>query len=221
MKKVFLAVVALLVYGGAMAQDSASAATTMTHGAFSKDSYTASIGFGFVNGYRAAYDVPSGFEKGTPSGFAPFYFRGEYAVSNSVSIGVGGAYNVTHFNSFQLYEGYNGVIRRSRTNKWRLFNVGVMGYYHMGHLLKVNRLDPYVGVGLSLNNITQSAFPVGDTTIEQKEHKVSPYLKAGARYYISNQFSVYAEAGYDQLSAFSVGFSCRFFGTRKAHEEVK
>ncbi len=76
-------------------------------------------------------------------------------------------------------------------------------------------LRPFIGLGLSLNNIKYSAHPEGDSTIVKIDHTVTPYLKAGARYYISDKFSLFADVGYDKQSVISIGFSCRFF-SRKA-----
>ncbi len=183
--------------------------------AFKKNSYTATLAFGFINTYRSSYTVPNGFEKGSSTSFTPVYGRLEYAVSNSVSIGLNTMFNTIHFNSMQLYQSHSGEVKRTVPNKFRLFGAGLVAYKHFGHLLRTARLDPFIGLGISLNNIYYSALPQGDSTIEQRQHTTTPFLKAGVRYYVSDKISAYVDAGYDKLSYISIGFSCRFSGTIK------
>lgn len=184
--------------------------------AFRKGVTIATLAVGFGNDYRSSYTVPTGFEKGKTSGFAPVLARVEYAVSNKVSLAFNAALGSIYFNSFRLDSGYNGVIRRSATNKLRLLSGGIAAYYHLGHLFRVDRLDPYIGAGISLNNLFYTAFPEGDSTVEKKSHTATPLLKAGVRYYFSDKVSICAEAGYDRVGMISAGFSCRIPGRKKA-----
>ncbi len=183
--------------------------------AFVKNTYTLTLGVGFANGYRQAYSVPTGFEKGPMSGFAPIYARAEYAVSNRVSIGFGMAFNTIYFNNARVDSGHTGIVRRTATNKWRFFSGGLMAMYHFGHIIKNNKVDLYAGAGLNLNNIAESARPKGDSTVSVTSHSVTPAIRIGGRYYISDKFSLHADAGYDKLSVFAIGASCRFDGRKK------
>jgi hypothetical protein len=183
--------------------------------AFAKNTYTFTLGVGFGNSYRQVYAVPMGYEKGNVSGFAPIYARAEYAVSNHVSIAFGMAFNTIYFNSMRVDSGHTGIVRRSAANKWRLFNGGIMALYHFGHILNTNKVDLYVGAGLNLNNIAQSGKPSGDSTIALRSHSVTPAIRVGARYFVSDVFSLHADAGYDKLSKVCVGVSCRFRDGKK------
>ncbi len=185
--------------------------TAIAHAAFERNTYTATASVGFINGYISEYTVPKNFEKGSSTGLLPIFIKAEYAVSNRVSIAFAMGFNTIIYNSYQLYTGYYGPIKRSRPDKFSLFSGGLIGYYHFGHVLKVKRLDPFIGAGINLNNIKYSAFPQGDTTIEKTTHNGTPYLKAGARYFISDKVSVFADAGYDKLAMVTIGMSCRFF----------
>lgn len=214
MKKYF-AVLFLFISTAAHSADTLGVKnTSLTHAAFERNTYTATVSGGFINSYSSEYTVPPGFEKGSSNGLLPIFVKVEYAVSNRVSIAFATGFNTIIFNSFQLYTGYNGPIKRFRTNKFSLFSGGLIGYYHFGHILKVKRLDPFVGAGINLNKLKYSAFPEGDSTIEKTTHNGTPYLKAGARYYISDKVSVFADAGYDKLAMVSVGISCRFFPSK-------
>ncbi|GAA4466217.1 hypothetical protein GCM10023093_20000 [Nemorincola caseinilytica] len=199
----------------AHAQDSTSHDTRIDGPVFQRGNYMATISAGFINGYRNEYSVPAGFEKGNASGFVPVYIRGEYAVSDRVSIGIGFSFNTIMFNSFRLDSGHNGIIRRTATNRWRVFGGNLLAWYHFGHLLHIPRLDPFVGGGICLNNISETAAPSGDSTIASTGHTATFMLRAGARYYISPMFSIFADAGYDKLSIFSLGMSCRFLPAKK------
>jgi outer membrane protein W len=208
-----LTLLLLLIASMTMAQDSMSHREfNYETAAFKRNIYIVSASIGVVNSYRTNYSVPANFEKGTTTGFASFCARGEYAVSNRVSMAFLASFNTIYFNSFKLYTGYNGPIRRMATNKLRIISAGIGAYYHFGYMFHNDRFDPYVGGGLALNNMLHSAIPEGDSTIEQKSHTATPFLKLGARYYFSNKVNVFAEAGYDKLSAVNVGFSCRFNG---------
>ena len=214
--KQYIAILFLFVSATAFSRDTVSVRNSvLTHAAFERHTYTGTLSAGFINGYRSEYVVPGDFEKGIATGFMPIFAKLEYAVSNRVSIALAAGFNTTIYNSFQLYPGYNGPIKRYRANKFSMFSGGLIGFYHFGHVLHVKRLDPFVGVGINLNNIKHSAFPEGDSTIEKTTHNGTPYLKVGARYYVSDRVSVFADAGYDKLAMISVGVSCRFFPRKK------
>lgn len=185
------------------------------HSAYQRHTTIATLSAGIADGYRSGYAMPTGFRKQTASGMMPFYGKLEYGLYNHISIAAIFAYDAFQYNFQQEYTGYLGVFTRYRTNKVRIFSGGIAAYYHLDKYIHISRLDPFVGVGLSLNNIRYSAYPQGDSTLTKFEHTVTPYLKAGARYYISDQFSIFGEVGYDKQSAASVGFSCRFFGKSK------
>ncbi len=194
--------------------------STATHSftgrnAYERYSTIATVSVGFIDGYRNNYSLPAGFYKGNTSGAAPFYGRLEYGAYEHISIGLLLGYDAFLYNFKQEYTGNNGPFIRYRTNNVRIFSGGVAAFYHLGRFIHIARLDPFIGLGLSLNNIRYSAYPQGDSTMIKTDHTVTPYLKVGARYYISDKFSLYGDAGYDKQSVFSLGVSCRFFGRKK------
>ena len=170
------------------------------------------VSVGVIDGYRRNFDIPDNFEKQSTSGFLPIYVKAEYAVTNSVSIAATFAYDNFNYNLYQVYSGFNGPIKRPVVNHFRLFSGGATVYYHLGNAIRINRLDPFIGVGFTINNIRHSAFPQGDSTVVKKEHTASLYAKAGARYYVTDMFSLFGDIGYDKLSLFSVGASITIHG---------
>jgi hypothetical protein len=179
-----------------------------------KGAVTATIAVGFVDYYRHYYSIPSGFEQSNTSGFTPLYAKVEYGITEHVGLAGSFGYDAFVYNYNQLYDSYNGIIRRYRTDRFRLLSGGLAVVYHFKPLSAVPHLHPFIGAGFAVNNIRHSAFPQGDSTVVWKEHTVSPTLKAGVRYYISDQFSVYGDVGCDKQSIFSLGFSCTFFSNK-------
>ena len=179
--------------------------------AFALKSAIVTLALGGIDYYKTNYSVPAGFEKNNTSGFAPVYARVEYGITHNVSIGAVFSYDAFYSNYYQLFAANNIIYKRFKTDKMRIFSAGIAANYHLGKYIKVKRLDTYAGIGFSLNNIHHSALPQGDSTIDNSIHTVSPSLKIGARYYLTNRASIFADAGFDRQSAFSLGFSCRFF----------
>lgn len=185
-------------------------------GAYQVHSTVATLAIGFADYYRANYRVPTGFQQNNTSGFIPVYGRLEYGLTPTVSIGAVFSYDAFYSNYYQLFEANNNIYKRNGTDRVRVFSGGLSGYYHFGELIKVKRLDAYAGIGFSLNNISHSALPQGDSMVAVVQHTVSPSIKVGARYYLTNRGSIFADAGYDRQSVVSVGFSCRFLSRKAA-----
>ena len=173
----------------------------------------ATLALGFIDNYREQYSLPAGYFKNNTSGFVPVYARVEYGVGGHISLAGIFGYDVFQYDYSQLYTGNNGAFARYRTSSARIWSGGLAGFYHAGYLLGIGHTDPFVGLGVALNNIRYSAMPSGDTIGTVLQHTLTPYIKAGARYYINNQFSLYGDVGYDRHTVFSVGWSCRFATT--------
>lgn len=210
----FVFILLLFVTGATWAQDIAPV-SGHKGSAYQPHTYVATLGIGFVNSYRTDYSVPATFERGNTTGFAPIFGKIEYGLTPHFSMAVAGAYNVLYFNSFHLYPGYNGDIKRYTADQFRIMNVGLTGFYHFTGLFHISRLDPFIAFGAGINNIRNTALPQGDSVIIRRTHTITPSLKVGARYYISDKVGVYADAGYDKLSIVNLGVSCRFAAPRK------
>ncbi len=186
-----------------------------TQAYYEKGSITPSISFGFIDAYRTNYSLPAGFIKNNTSGFVPIYFKAEYGLTRNIGLAATLCYDAFIYNFSQQYAGNNGPFLRNRTNAFRSFSGGVAAYYHLGNVIKVKRLDPFVGIGLSINNIRHNGYPQGDSLAIRNDRTTDLTLKVGARYYISHKFSLYGDAGYDNHTIFSLGFSCRFLPRKK------
>ena len=196
-------------------QDTAAKVARKMHPVYMRHAVAASASLGFADANRQQYTLPSGFSKGGITGFIPFFAKVEYGLTKDISLGVMFCYDAFVYNNLQDYVGNSGPFTRYRTNNTRILSGGLAGFYHLGKALHTKSLDPFIGVGLYLNNIRYRAYPQGDSTAIKIDHTVTPYLKAGARYYITDQFSIFGDAGYDKQAIISLGFSCRFFTTRR------
>lgn len=196
------------------AQTDSTSVAAPRYATYERHSALATVSVGFADDYRHNYSLPAGFEKGTTTGFTPFYAKLEYGLYQHISIAVLFSYDAFVYNYKQDYTGNNGPFARYRTDKARIFGGGLAAFYHLQSIIHIRHLDPFVGIGVSLNNIHHGTYPSGDTTARKTEHIVAPYLKVGARYYVSSKVSLFADAGYDKQSMVSLGISCRFISDR-------
>ena len=200
-------------YAGAQmlsaAPEKAKAADTLSS-VFVRHSVTASISFGFIDKYRNQFDVPVGFQKNNISGFVPVYGRLEYALSSHMGLAASMVYDEFYANYYQLYTGNGKEFKRARTDMTTIYSGGLSLNYHFGHIIPVKKLDVFLTAGVLLNNIHHSAKPQGDSTISFVDREVTPVLRIGASYYISNKSSFMLDAGLDKHSVFSLGYSVRF-----------
>jgi opacity protein-like surface antigen len=184
------------------------------HAPYERHSTIITLSFGFIDHYRNNYTLPPAFEKGNTTGFPPVYARIEYGLGKHISLAGTLGYDAFVNNFNQLYTGYNGTIRRYKTDYTTIVSEGVALYYHLQDVLPVKRLDPFIGVGIAIQNVRHSAYAQGDSTIVKTDHSAAPYLKAGARYAISDNASMFGDVGYDKQSIFSLGFSYRYFSKK-------
>ncbi len=177
---------------------------------FHKGSIIGTISVGFIDYYRNNITMPAGFQKNNTSGFAPIYGRLEYGLSNTISLGALMSYDIFYDNFYQHFPVNGKIFERHNTDRVLVFSSGLSGYYHLGRILHSKKLDPFIGIGLTLNTIHHTAWPEGDSTATTANYTVSPSIKIGARYYITRKGSIFVDAGYDRQSVFSIGYSCRF-----------
>ena len=215
MKQFFFILFIFSSFAARPQQDTATVHKPVMHKAFERYSTIATVSVGFIDQYRQNYTLPEGYQKSNTSGFAPLYAKLEYAVSKDISIAATMSYDAFIYNYNQFYTSNTGTFTRYRTDDLRILSGGATAFYHFASFIHVRSLDPFIGVGISLNNVRYSAYPQGDTAAVNLTHPVTLSLRAGVRYYISPQCSFFGDVGYDKQSIFSLGISCRFFKTRK------
>ncbi len=215
MKLYFTLLLALISSALYAQQDTTVKKVHKMHATYFKNAVAATAALGFIDNNRQNYTLPAGFSKGGISGFIPFFAKIEYGLTNNISLGATFCYDAFVYNNLQNYTGNNGPFTRYRTNNTRILNGGLTAYYHFSKVLHNKQIDPFIGAGLSLNNIRYHAYPQGDSTTIKIDHNVTPYFKAGARYYVTDQFSIFGDAGYDKQAIITLGFSCRFFTNRR------
>ena len=214
MKTCLTLLLSLCAITGWAQQDSASKKGAQAY--YVRGSVIPSVAFGFIDAYRNNYSLPSGFAKNNTSGFVPVYIKLEYGLTANIGLAATLCYDAFNYNFSQQYVGSNGPFLRYRTDAFRDFSSGLAAFYHLGNVIRVKRLDPFAGIGLSINNLRYNAYPQGDSLAIRTDHTTDLYVKVGARYFISRKFSLYGDAGYDNHTIFSFGFSCRFLPRKKS-----
>lgn len=205
-----IASILLLVSLAAVAQKDTTHKSQPITRTYKKYTVTATASLGFADGNRTGYTVPAGYDKGDISGFAPFFAKLEYGLSRHISLGATFCYDAFVANFRQQFTGNGVAFTRYINNQARIFSGGVAAYYHLGDVFRVPRLDPFIGLGLELNNIRYNKAPQGDTTAIQFSHPLTAYYKVGARYYLTDQFSLFGDLGFDKQALLTIGVSCRF-----------
>lgn len=214
--KIYLTVFLVLLSLTTWSQQSTTDSGTHTRlSEYRYHSIMATASLGFIDFYRSYYSVPKGFAKGNTSGFVPIYAKLECGLYRNISLAATFCYDNFVYNYNQEYIGNNGPFSRYRTSNTRVISGGVTAFYHLGNVIHLRHLDPFIGVGVSLNNIRYGSYPQGDSSVIKLDHTVTPYLKAGARYYLSSKYSLFADLGYDQQSIFGLGATCRFSSKKK------
>lgn len=163
-------------------------------GSFDKNTSLFTLGYGFPN-YSIAGTV-------FDNGFGPLYVKYEHAVLNEVGIGAYAAFAGSHWK--------NAYYKNTATS----FGLGVMGFYHFNKLIPLKQLDVYAGAGIGFALVhykydNNSPFPYNHSGSET-DFNPEGIFKAGARWYFTPGFSVFAEGGYDGMSDVNLGVSFRF-----------
>lgn len=184
MKKIFaIAIVALFSFPAIQAQEST----------FNLGDKVVSAGIGFGSTlYSGTY-----YSRGVP----PISLAYEQAIKDEVLekgvIGVGGWLGYSSYKYDYLGWGY----------KYTNFIIGVHGAFHYP---LVDKLDTYIGIGLGYNISSAKEFGVNTGWDYNATSGGIVFAgMVGARYYFTDTFAVFAQAGYG-ISYFSVGVSLKF-----------
>ena len=86
------------------------------------------------------------------------------------------------------------------------FSLAVLGYYHFNKMIPIEKMDVYAGAGLGFRRFAADDW----AGVDYDESGVIFVVKVGIRYYVVNNFAVYAESGYDDMSSVNFGGSFRF-----------
>ena len=86
------------------------------------------------------------------------------------------------------------------------FSLAVLGYYHFNKMIPIEKMDVYAGAGLGFRRYNADDWFGAD----YDESGVIFVVKVGIRYYVVNNFAVYAESGWDDKSSVNFGGTFRF-----------
>lgn len=155
------------------------------NGTFDKSTSIVSFGLGVPSIYTGRYYSQSPI----------FYGKFEHGFLRD-EVGLGG-YLAAGWGSFD-----NDVVDVNYSS----FSFAVLGYYHFNKLIPIERMDVYGGAGLGFSRHAWK----NDNSFNNDDNSVLFVVKVGIRYYVVNNFAVYAESGWDDMSSVNFGGSFRF-----------
>ncbi|WP_276369359.1 hypothetical protein [Chryseolinea sp. H1M3-3] len=192
MKKIVLVVLSMAFsFGISQAQVDKSfyqkSYDSRNNGTFDKSTMLLSFGLG----------APT-FHPGRFNASPAFYGKFEHGLIRD-EVGLGG-YISTGWGSYK-YAGDR--------DKFNAFSLGVLGYYHFNKLIPLEKMDVYAGAGLAFRRF---AYNYDDSNFgaDYTDSGVIFVVKVGIRYYVVNNFAVYAESGWDDMSSVNFGGTFRF-----------
>jgi hypothetical protein len=154
------------------------------NGTFDKATSLVSFGLGVP-----AYYSGSGFNQ-SPA----FYGKFEHGFLRD-EVGLGG----------YISTGWGSWKAGNTKYKFSAFSMAVLGYYHFNKMIPIEKMDVYAGAGLGFRR-----YNADDYFINYDESGVIFVVKVGIRYYVVNNFAVYAESGWDDMSSVNFGGTFRF-----------
>jgi hypothetical protein len=192
MKKIVLVVLSMAFsFGISQAQVDKSfynkSYDSRNNGTFDKSTMLLSFGLG----------VPT-FHPGAFNASPAFYGKLEHGLIRD-EVGLGG----------YISTGWGSYKRAGDRDKFSAFSIAVLGYYHFNKLIPLEKMDVYAGAGLAYRRFAYNYddnFPGADYT----NSGVIFVVKVGIRYYVVNNFAVYAESGWDDMSSVNFGGTFRF-----------
>lgn len=181
MKRIFTALIGLLVFTGASAQS------------FNKGDVVANFGIGLGN---TLYNG-SGYKTSVPPLSASFeYGIVDHLFDDKSSIGVGGYFGYTSSKFDNMYN--------STKDEWKYSSaiISARGSFHYSFLEK---LDTYTGLSLGYNIVSTKPDHKG----LGKTSSLFVGWYAGARYYFTDAIAAMAEVGYD-VAYLNIGVAIKF-----------
>lgn len=163
--------------------------TERNSGSFGRQANLITAGYGFPN---------NSFDDKWNSGVGPLYLKYEYGIIDEVGLGV--------------FLGGSGSSRKAPGYKNSAVSIGfdLVGYYHFNKFIPLKQLDVFVGAGVGFKT-AHYKYSANSPVIQSKSFfKIDEILKAGARWYFTPGFGIYAEGGYGGLSYADVGITFRF-----------
>lgn len=191
MKKIVLVVFSVaLSFGISQAQVDKSfyqkSYESRNNGSFDQSTSLVSFGLGIPSIYTGRYYNQSPI----------FYGKYEHGFLRD-EVGLGG-YISAGFGSYKF--------ANSPRYKYSSLSFAVLGYYHFNKLIPIEKMDVYAGAGLGFSRHAWN----DDNIYNDDDNSVIVVVKVGIRYYVINNFAVYAESGWDDMSSVNFGGTFRF-----------
>ncbi len=175
--------------------------------AYSQGQSTVSLGYGFGNIWKKLFKITSAFSGGSykTSSTGPYSITYEYGVTDKISVGLAVAYS-------QIKGVYTDPSDPDENYTDKLTNTSAIlrGNYHFGSSAK---FDPYIGLGLGYYNFKyETKYKDGTNTgnVFAIPGSFGFNGQLGAKYYITDQFGLFAEVGYVVGGIGQIGVNFKF-----------
>ena len=213
--------------------------TAFSQSAFTKGENVVTVGYGFPNIYKRlllqdmqntdvqlkslAKNYGSTFTYAT-KGAGPFMLKYEHGLTDKLGLGfVIGYFNtkVTETYTYkktiynpQTNANENKTLFQAVTRHAKNFSVAARFNYHFGEKKKI---DPYIGLSIGYSHTTlEDSFTTDDPTVPVQASEISTPLlplslagTIGVRDYITDNFGVYVEIGFEKWSFVQAGFALK------------
>ena len=198
-----------IFYFASFGQDSTINVANKKHTSHRPTTFQLALGFFDYYKDQGNYNLPTGYQKNNTTGFTPVMAKLEYGLNNQFCLTFSAYYDAFVYNYSKLYSGNGITFSRYQSNDFTLLGAGLGISYYFDKYIHVKNLETFATLGFSLNNIIQSGYPQGDTTITKNQQVVSPCIKVGCRYFISKskRSGIYFDCGFDKQSIFNLGFT--------------
>ncbi|HRH66932.1 MAG TPA: hypothetical protein PLU53_11585 [Bacteroidia bacterium] len=177
--------------------------------AFVEGNNSINVGYGFGTVVGTLFNSYKDYNEYSFSTLGPLFLKYEHAVNDKIGIGLNVAYA-----KWELSYRYNGYSNQEFTEKDSYTTYSILGRFnlHFGHM---DKFDPYWGFGLGFRNANlkfSSSDPNGPKDTDISNPIPIPLgfeTTIGARYYFSDNFGIYAEAGFAKAVT-QAGLTFRF-----------
>jgi hypothetical protein len=154
------------------------------NGTFDKQTNIVSVGLG----------IPTIYSGGAYSQSPIFYGKYEHGFLRD-DVGLGG----------YIAGGWGSYDNDITESDFSAFSIGLLGYYHFNKLIPIEKMDVYAGAGFAFRSYSWD-----NDFYDNDGSGIIFAFRAGIRYYVANNFAVWAETGFDDMSSLSFGGSFRF-----------
>lgn len=178
--------------------------------AFEEGNIIVSAGYGFPNLVGTLFSVYETYAGYNISSFGPLYFKGEYAVTDNIGVGLALGFSSTTIEyNRESFDAQGDAVTYVDGYTYASSNYLVRVNYHFGDS---DKFDPYCGVGMGYRSSKSEFTSTEPGYVSTDLDFPFPFgfeTTFGTRYYFTDNIGAYAEVGFAK-SIFQIGISAKF-----------